>query len=241
MKILVTSDWHPDHVTHGVPRLDDVSEAAWVTVEHAKSAKVDAYLFTGDLCDPDAGGVTFRCVELAIEVAMALHEVGIPSVWIAGNHDVIEDGSGSTTLAPLKGLRLDDVSVCEHPEYVMLPDLDLVALPFTASSHTYDPAWALEQAATARKGAERTRPVMIAAHLAVPGVVPGEETTDMPRGRDVVFPIAAAKRLFPDAVLVNGHYHRRQTSADGVVIPGSLCRLTFNEEQNAPCFLVVET
>lgn len=234
MKLVVSSDWHPDHVTHGVSRFDDVAKAVVHTVDVAIREKADGYLFAGDLCDPDAGSVVLRCVELAIEAAVELAGHDIPSIWIAGNHDVVEDGLGTTTLSPLRGLGINSVIVCEQPQMVHIEGLAVVALPFTAATNPYDPEDAL------RRTIAPDSPVLVAGHLCVPGVVPGEETTDMPRGREVAFPLAVARERFPRATLLNGHYHRRQTTPEGVIIPGSLVRLTFNEEQNEPCFLVLE-
>jgi DNA repair exonuclease SbcCD nuclease subunit len=77
----------------------------------------------------------------------------------------------------------------------------------------------------------------VAGHLSVPGVVPGEEVTEMPRGRDIRFPIEACAGV---DLLMNGHIHRRQVSPDGVVIPGSLAKLTFSEEENTPGFLIID-
>jgi len=41
-------------------------------------------------------------------------------------------------------------------------------------------------------------------------------------------------------LVVSGHYHRRQTTEDGIQVVGSLARLTFGEESNTPQFLVIE-
>ena len=67
----------------------------------------------------------------------------------------------------------------------------------------------------------------------------------MPRGREVVFPIAEVARLRKRApfLAVNGHYHRRQKFVDPktkleIQVPGSAARLTFSEEKNEPGFLI---
>jgi hypothetical protein len=79
---------------------------------------------------------------------------------------------------------------------------------------------------------------VVAGHMtSVPGVPHGSETSDMPRGADMAFPLAEAQAL--GAVCMNGHFHRRCTDGP-VLIPGSLARLTHGEEQNEPSFLVVD-
>jgi hypothetical protein len=78
----------------------------------------------------------------------------------------------------------------------------------------------------------------------VPGAGVGSETLDMPRGRDLAFPLEACAALreaggYEKQVLLNGHFHRR--IVDGpVLVPGSLARLTHGEEDHEPGFLVVD-
>lgn len=239
MKLVVTSDWHLDHVSHGVSRFEELARAVDKTVETAVEIDADAYVFLGDLCDPDSGSVVFRCIELAIRTGVKLASYGIDSIWVAGNHDVIEDGTGDTTLSPLRGVA-DGVVVFERPGAAMIAPkkdgeaVNLIALPFAATSHAYDVAKVGVELARGYSSAK----TLIAAHLCVPGVEPGEETKELPRGREVILPVSD---LRPHAAtIMNGHYHRQQRSPDGVWIPGALARLTFCEERNAPGFLIVE-
>lgn len=236
MKLVVSSDWHPDHVTHGVRRFAEVKEAAHRTVDRAIEERADAYVFAGDLCDPDTGSVVFRCVELAVEVATRLAARGIPSAWVAGNHDVIEDATGDTVLSPLRALAnmTDEIEVFERPGVFARAGAHVICLPFAATSHAYDVEATI---ADLGQGLERDKTIVVA-HLNIAGVVPGEETTEMPRGREVWLPVEAAKRVARH--VVSGHYHRRQRTKDGVWIIGSLARLTFGEEGNEPSFLILE-
>ena len=238
-KIVATSDWHVDASTHGVDRFNELHDAAHRSVDVAIEEDAVAYFFLGDLCDPDCGSRAFRSIKLAIEIAVRLNDAGISSYWLAGNHDVIEDGSGFTTLSPLLPL-CGLVSVFERPSVGFirrgLPSpIRVVALPFCATSHDYDPNVFLQNVALEKVPRERT---IVIGHLNVPGVVPGEETLEMPRGRSVTFPSKAATSI--GALVFHGHYHRQQRTEEGIWIPGSLARLTFNEEGNRPGFLVAE-
>jgi DNA repair exonuclease SbcCD nuclease subunit len=251
MRILHTSDWHADWKTVGVRRFDEVRAAVWQTVEAAKREQVDLYAMTGDLADPDDGPNVLRAVELALAVASELSVAGIPSVWVAGNHDVVEDGTGLTTLWPLRGIEAHRLKGCA-PVYVceladlLLPastvflaglKIALFALPYPAASAPYDPVERVRAAKTMVEGAR----VVVLTHLQVEGAALGEETTDMPRGRDVRFPHEECER---DWVVLAGHYHKRQTihrpGCPPVHVVGALARLAFGEQSNTPSFSIVE-
>lgn len=240
MRYLVTSDWHADWTTLGRSRYIEIAEAVERTIEVALSERVDAYLFLGDLTDPDTGGDSYRAVTLALMTATRLAAKGVRSIWVAGNHDVCEDGTGTTTLAPLLAVSWmypGRVWVATQPCAVpMSEDEWVLCLPFTPASHGADAAEAVRAHWPARGR------VVVAAHLMLPGIHPGSEE-DMPRGREVVFPAGLTRAA---SVRLNGHYHARQTVdlGDGgpaVIVPGSMARLGFGEEQNEPGFLIVDT
>jgi DNA repair exonuclease SbcCD nuclease subunit len=235
MRLVATSDWHGDHCTIGRPRFADVEQAAWAAAGAAIERKADAFLFLGDLCDPDSGPVVFRCARLAVAIAARLAASGVHSVFIPGNHCVIDDGSGESVLEPVAGLGATSefVHVVSRPGTVRLGGHPpIMCLPFTSPSHGYDPAEEVVRHVGGQRG------VVTITHLNVPGIIPGEETTEMPRGREVMFPVEEAKRV--SQLMLAGHYHRRQVSPDGVQIVGSLQRLTFGEEDHTPGFLVIE-
>ena len=245
MKILCTSDWHPDWVTAGVPRFDDVQETVERTVDYALAEGVDAYFFLGDLCDPGTSR-SYRAIALLIRVAMTLAEEGIQVICLTGNHDVIEDGSGSSTLAPLE--ELGCVYVVSRPALTAVtpngaPPLNVLCLPFTPRSHPYDPEEVVRE--HAKNGGDDIH--LVIGHLNIEGIAAGSETTDLPRGRQVFFPYELCKELLPNATLLNGHYHERQhwrgkggKDKQGIHIPGAPQRLTFSEEQNDPGFFILE-
>ncbi len=233
MKVIAVSDWHLDHTTHGVSRFEELRELVNRTVDVAIEEGAQAYVFAGDLCDPDSGSVVFRCLAAAIEAADRLSSRAIDSIWVAGNHDVIEDGTGDTTLSPMRSLG-ECVHVCELPSVVRIGKIDFVVLPFTATSRGYD----VESTFLHLVGDTPKERLVSVSHLSVPGVEPGEETKEMPRGREVVLPVDVVTARA--GLVINGHYHRQQRTKDGVWIPGSLARLTFCEERHDPGYLVVE-
>lgn len=240
MKFLISSDWHGDASTNGLDRFDEIHDAAFTVADAAIEAKRQGeevvFIFAGDLCDPDTTR-SFRAIGLAIEVALDLAKHGVPSLWIAGNHDVIENDRGSTVLEPLRlvsDYHPEMITVAERPMFRKYGNAHVFALPYAARLCNYDPFMAIENARLERID-------LIVGHLTVPSAERGSESDDFARGRDMIFPVAACRTRYGDRCrLVNGHYHRKQVTKDGVIIPGSLARLRHDEEQHEPGYLVIE-
>ena len=254
MRVFVCSDLHADASTAGVPRFEDASEALDRVADAAIAARAGAFVFAGDLTDPDSGPASLRSVALAVRTALKLSAAGVPSHWLAGNHDALEDGSGGTALGALAEVArwVPGIRVYEYPDARPLGrgagDGWLLALPFTPTARAYDPELALYDL-WADVGAG---PLLVVGHLNVDGVLPGSETSEMPRGREVRFPVerlaelAAGRPVAQPVVVVHGHYHRAQVHMAEVGgrelpihVPGSLLRLTFGEEDNDPGYLVL--
>jgi DNA repair exonuclease SbcCD nuclease subunit len=244
MRIVVVSDLHADKETLGVPRAPEVERALGQAVTYSIRTNADAFLFLGDLTDPDGGGATLQAQAIAIRALRALDAQGKRSIWIAGNHDVVEDGSGATTLSPLAALA-DESSfavVIERPDAVWIDDgVRIVCLPYAPVARAYEPAREAKRLLDGA-GPKGLRQI-VAAHLSIPGIAPGEETTEMARGREVVFPLEETVRA---TLRLNGHYHARQDfdPGDGGVpihVPGSPAAYAFGEHDNIdPAFSVIE-
>lgn len=238
MKFLFTSDWHLDHVTDGHLRFDEVSNAIDHSLRVATEEQVDVYCFAGDLTDPD-GFASYRAQAKAQSVATELDNRGKKSIWIAGNHDVVEDGFGTTVLSSLAASGR--CKVFERPDYLELTkETSLIVLPFTPRSHAYEPAMFIRQLGAKLPAAKRTsRGILVVGHLGLNGITPGSETNEMPRGREVTWPLDELTKWFPNATLVGGHYHKAQ-EYKGVNIIGSLARLTHGESSHEPSMLLLE-
>lgn len=243
MKAVVASDFHADWTSLGIARFDEVRLAALQAVNYAISIKAGLFLFPGDLADPDTGGGTFRAIALAIELALMLAKEDIPSVWINGNHDVCEDGTGVSTLTPLAQLsrNIPRIYVAEKPEvfWPVKDFLGVLCLPFVPASHGVDMAEATRELWKTIPPSAR---VLVLSHLSIPGIVPGTETTELPRGREVLYPVAETTKA---TYRVQGHYHQRQMFDPGdggpeIIIPGAIARLNFGEQNHDPSFVVLD-
>lgn len=231
--IVVSSDWHPDASTAGFPRFDDVAAAVARSVDHAIEHRAEAYYFLGDLVTNDPPlDVMIRCLGIALKTAEELNGAGIASFWLTGNHDVFEDGRGTSVLDPI--YYSSRAFLCNGPSLESFSDeRRVLVLPFAATSRGYDPIKFVESIP------QDENVVMVATHLMLEGISPGSETDEFPRGRDVFFPIDLVRERWPNAVVVAGHYHRRQVYR-GVHVVGSLARLTRGERDNEPGFFVVD-
>lgn len=241
MKFVASSDWHADWTTCGVPRFEDVEMAVHQSVDVAIKEEVDAYFFCGDLCDPEDGQAMTKAVCLAMSVANRLKSRKIPFYLIPGNHDVFDDGSGLSTLSPLGSFLYPSACLCSVPGAYDVPDnkFNVLALPFMSPTHPEaDRSTVLSLLAPGQM-------TIVLSHLSVPGIQPGEETTEMPRGRDVAFPFDLVASVPGEKIILQGHYHRRQDfvhqpSGMTIHVVGSIARLTFGEESNEPSFLLFE-
>jgi hypothetical protein len=243
VRIVTSSDWHGDWTTLGVDRFPDVERQVERIVEYAVK-NADVFVFCGDLTDPDTPGA-HRAIGLACRAASRLAQEGVVSVWIPGNHDVVEDGTGTTTLAALAGIEVGGavrkrVRVFERPaaSLIKLDDGDrlaVVALPYPSRATNYDPAAFVESLADPPEGV----PCLVIGHLAIGGDFPkGSESGDMARGREVCWPsFAQLREKFPKAIVLAGHYHR---PSDGYpIVIGALESLTMGEVIE-PRFLCIE-
>lgn len=237
MKMLVCSDLHFDKRTLGVPRHDDVLAAVDQTIEAAVRERVALWACLGDVGDPDAGPASVRTSEAIVHVATELRRHAIDQVWVAGNHDVFEDSSGATSLSPLRPLQgmlpgTGRLVLAERPTTFELGPITFLCLPYVATSHPYDADAYLEDNLPGDLNS-----TIVLGHLHLPNMHPGEESLEMARGRELMFPIArvadrSRTRCF------NGHYHAPGCYS-GVHVPGSLVRFTFGE-RHAPSFMIVD-
>lgn len=236
-RVVVFSDIHPNKYTAGFPRYDDVAKTLGAVRDHVINTRPDVAVCLGDLCEPTDSQL-LRCIQLAQWMANEFREAGIPSVWIAGNHDVLEDGHGTTSLDPLMFMPKTEVFATPGWCPIGKPGSSdvLVALPYPSASKPFDVLECARHMATKEIPSNATVR-MVASHLMLEGIAPGSETEDMARGRDVFLPLDELVALFPRAVFTNGHYHSAQVYRDRVHIPGAVARFTRGEAGNHPRLL----
>jgi len=209
-----------------------------VTVEVAIREKVDVWGCLGDLCNPNTSR-SHRAIAKAIAVDQKLRNNDITTFWVTGNHDVIEDGTGGHVMLELREAK---AVIFDQPLRGLLTtdsggELRYIALPYTPRSHSYDPDAFIRKCKAQERRSDL--PLFVFGHLNLDGIAAGGEVADMPRGRDVFWPLDALAECFPNALLVGGHYHTRQIFK-GVNIIGSLGRVTHTQDGDDPGFYILE-
>jgi len=246
IRAIVSSDWHLDAVTAGEERYGDVAQAvrmvAMYAIESNRPESRSLFVFAGDLTNPDPPRC-WRAVQFAVQIARRLEYAGVPSIWLTGNHDVLEDGYGSHSLMPIDGAvggvyGVRTVVVAEPGIVYPFADgnqmgVPILCFPYVPRSHAYVPKDVVS------KWAEAVTPALVVGHLMLEGISVGSETKDFARGRDVFLPIQELRQKWPDVPIVNGHYHAGQLYR-GIHIPGAVARLTLGEAHNTPRFLEIE-
>lgn len=240
MRVVCVSDLHLDARTAGAPRREDLTEQLERVVENfiaeGEEAQDRLFVFGGDLADPHRASSCYASA-VAVMAACKLAWAGIDSIWITGNHDVVQDGTGDHTLLPVAALNVPSVHVRAFPDVVRVGDSGLAArhvmcLPYPSTATAYDPEAYV-------RGYEGPAPHLVVGHLSLPNMHPGSETLEMPRGRDYTWPVTAIRERWPSVPIVAGHYHAAQT-VDGVHVIGALGRLTFGDEAHSPSYLALE-
>lgn len=235
MKILLTSDWHIDARTAGVPRFYEIDSYVDELIRVIEEDDINFLFHLGDYFNPGRKlGPLYTATLISIVCRLKSVLEGI--VLIAGNHDVIEDSRGPTVLSPLQSIHFDDdvVRVCERTSCFDLVgsfSISVLALPYVARS--IDDSENVSDA-FGRASNRPDIPLVVIGHRSILGAIVGSETRDMSRGRDIDFPIEKVYGLKP-TFIANGHYHRAQIvhlHNMSIVIPGSPQRLTFGERDD---------
>ncbi len=231
-KILLTTDWHLDAVTAGKPRLDEACAHIEELIAVLEREAIDVVAFLGDAFDPGQmlGPVYGDVLSRAAGRFASSARMG--TIFIAGNHDVVETSEPRSTLSPLAGIQpwVDGLFVAERPAVHDVGDVRFLLLPYVsraaAKANPGDLESAFERCSVKARSGKK---LVVLGHMTIPGAVMGSESQELSRGRDLNLPSLA--ELEPDLV-ANGHYHRHQVVRYGgvdVVIPGSPLRFTFGE------------
>jgi len=249
MRFLHTSDWHLGRQFHNVSLLDDQRHALEQVIAITRERQVDVVLVAGDIYDRSVPPAA--AVELLDETVHTIcHELGVPLIMIAGNHDGPQRlAFGSRQLAeaglhvagPLQRelqpviLQKDGAEVAFYPIPYAEPATVRQVFEVEVSSHDEAQAFLLDQV---RQHNDPQRPCVVIGHCFLAGGEVSESERPLSiGGADQVSP--EHFRDFAYAAL--GHLHGpQQRGAEHVRYSGSLLKYSFSEERQRKAVTLVE-
>lgn len=266
MKILHFADAHIGVETYGTidtatglsTRVMDVLNALDTIVNYAIEHKVDLVLFCGDAYKNREPSQTHQR-EFAKRIRR-LSEASIPTLLVAGNHDLPGSPTRANSVEIFDTLDIDYITIAQSPgihnirtqsgevQVAVLPWLRRNALLVREEMRGLNVDQIMEQlqdAMTARlvelsKNIDTSEPAVLAGHFAVAQAAIGTERT-MVIGRDPVVLLSNVANPVYDYIAL-GHIHKRQVLCKNppVVYSGSIERLDFGDEGEDKGFYVVE-
>ncbi|HID45844.1 MAG TPA: exonuclease SbcCD subunit D [Chromatiaceae bacterium] len=246
MRFLHTSDWHLGRQFHNISLLEDQRHVLDQLVDIVRDRHVDAVLVSGDVYDrsvPPAGAVS-----LLDDVIHRINtKLGVPMLFIAGNHDSAERlGFGARALAR-NGIHIMGQPGHEPASVVLADDTGEVVFigvpyadPVTVRHHLGVDVHSHEEAMTALLAQVQKigRRSVVLAHCFVDGGVESESERPLSVGGVDRVPASLFER-FDYAAL--GHLHAPQSRQwPHVRYSGSLLKYSFSEEKQHKSVTLVD-
>ncbi|MGA5817367.1 exonuclease SbcCD subunit D [Kitasatospora sp. NPDC094028] len=250
MRLLHTSDWHLGRSFHR----ESLHDAQRAFLDHlvgvVRSMRVDAVLVAGDVYDRALPGL--EAVELFDDVLHRLAGLGVPTVFISGNHDSARRLGVGAGLIGRAGVHLrTDPGECAVP--VLLEDehgpVAVYGLPYleptlvrerfglAKGGHAAVLGAAMEQVrADLAARPEGTRAVVLA-HAFVTGGAPSDSERDIAVGGVAAVPAAVFDGVHYAAL---GHLHGSQTLAPHLRYSGSPLAYSFSEAKQRKSMWLVD-
>lgn len=269
MKLLHFADLHLGVENYGrsnpatgfSTRLEDFLRVLDFLVDTAIEERADAVLFAGDAYRSSTPAPVHER-ELAARIAR-LSQRGIPTVLLAGNHDLPVAFGKASPLEVFRALEVPQVWVVTRPEVLEIETpsgpMEVVALPWPTrhALMTQEEYRGLSEervlqeieercSAWLREWQERPRshgPRILLAHLHFQEALLSGTERGMVGGRDPLLPVSSVRHRGFDYVAL-GHVHRHQDlnpmGHPHVVYSGSPERVDFGEEKETKGFCWVE-
>jgi len=249
VRILHTSDWHLGRQFHNVSLLDDQRHALEQVTAIVRERQVDVVLVAGDIYDRSVPPAA--AVELLDETVHTIcHELGVPLIMIAGNHDGPQRlafasrqlaEAGLYVAGPLRRdlqpviLQKESSEVAFYPIPYAEPATVRQVFEIEVASHDEAQAFLLEQI---RQHNGTQRPCVVIGHCFLAGGEVSESERPLSiGGADQVSP--EHFRDFAYAAL--GHLHGPQyRGAEHVRYSGSLLKYSFSEERQRKAVTLVD-
>jgi exonuclease SbcD len=264
LRLIHFADLHLGVETHGRidpatglnTRLADQTARLDEVVDAAIAEGVDLVLFAGDAFRSRDPSPTLQR-EFARRMRR-LSEAGIPTVLLAGNHDLPAASGRADSLDIYATLGVAHLTVVRTPRNLTIETsvgpVQIIALPWLRrsallSDERYqglagaDIARALQDSAAeyivaAAAECDPRIPTILLGHLSVDGAMYGSERAVM-IGDDIVLP-RSSLAIAPIGYVALGHIHKHQVIGHDppIAYPGSLERVDFGEETDQKGYIV---
>ncbi|MFB7471883.1 exonuclease SbcCD subunit D [Kitasatospora sp. NPDC056184] len=250
MRLLHTSDWHLGRSFHR----ESLHDAQRAFLDHlvavVRDEGVDAVLVAGDVYDRALPGL--EAVALFDDVLHRLADLGVPTVFISGNHDSARRLGVGAGLIGRAGVHLrTDPGECAEP--VLLADehgpVAVYGLPYleptlirerfglARGGHAAVLGAAMEQVRSDLAARPPGTRAVVLAHAFVTGGEPSDSERDIAVGGVAAVPAAVFDGVHYAAL---GHLHGSQTLAPHLRYSGSPLAYSFSEHEHRKSMWLVD-
>lgn len=266
IKVLHTADIHIGIENYGYinpntglnTRMEDFLRSFDIIVNHAIDNDFDLVIFAGDAFKVQSPSSTQQR-EFAKRVYQ-LAKANIPTILLAGNHDLSNRYGEATSMDIYGALKIDNVYVIEKPQFLNINtkrgEVQIAAIPYISKSamltneeYSMKTTEEVERILIGKISdlissyimkANKDLPLIFTFHTGIDQATLGAET-DLMVGKTFSLPLAVVARKEFDYVAL-GHIHKHQILCQlpPVVYPGSIERVDFGEERDPKGFMVVE-
>ncbi|MFN8576374.1 MAG: exonuclease SbcCD subunit D [Candidatus Sericytochromatia bacterium] len=266
IKVLHTADIHIGIENYGYinpdtgmnTRMEDFLKAFDIIINYAIENDFDLVIFAGDAFKVQSPTATHQR-EFAKRV-YKLAEAKIPTILLAGNHDLSNRYGEATSMDVYGALKLNNVYVIERPQFLNIETknglVQILAIPYVSKSAMLtneeykmktsdevdrilvDKISILIDSYIAK--ANHDLPFILTFHAGVDVAKLGAETS-LVVGKTFSVPLSViARKEFDYVALGHIHLHQVLTQYPPVVYSGSIERVDFGEEGQQKGFMTIE-
>lgn len=266
IKILHTADIHIGVENYGSfnpqtalnTRVEDFLRSFDIIINHAIDNNFDLVIFAGDAFKVQSPNATHQR-EFAKRINK-LSENNIPTILLAGNHDITSKYSEATSMDVYSALKIKDIHVIEKPQFLKIETknglIQIVAIPYLLKSHFLtsdknkgktmedvekDLATGLDVVVNRYiANSDLNSPLIGIFHLGIDSAVLGSER-ELMIGKGFTVPLSVvAKKEFDYVALGHIHKHQILSKEPPVIYPGSIERVDFGEENDDKGFIIID-
>jgi len=265
IKALHTADIHIGMENYGYlnpntglnTRLEDFLKSFDVMVDYAIDNEIDIFIFAGDAFKTQSPTPT-QHREFAKRI-YRLAKANIPTVLLAGNHDLPNRYGEATSVNIYETLSIDNVYVMERPTFQVIKtkngDVQVLGIPYVSKSgfltneeYSGKSLEEIENILLKKidslidgyiAKADKEIPLVLTFHAGIDRAVMGAEK-DLMIGKAFCVPLSVVAKKGIDYVAL-GHIHKYQVlcKEPPVIYSGSIERVDFGEEPENKGFVII--